>query len=85
VPKRKSQAITPGDRPIKEGHMISRIGVGMVRLRVIATEEEDDARILAHRKKRREEMLAEAVDNPRPHPTMLASWWRARRSIVVGR
>jgi hypothetical protein len=55
----------------------------MVRLRIIRTEEEDDARILAFRKQRREELLAEAAANPKPRQSFMMNWFRGRRTITI--
>jgi len=60
------------------------IGTGMVRMRIVRTEEEDAARILAFRKQRREELLAEARENPKPKVAGgMATWFRGRRTIVI--
>lgn len=59
------------------------IGTEMVRRRVIAIEDADDARILALRKERREKMLAEAAANPKPRLREM-TWFRGRRTIVIG-
>jgi len=60
--------------------MRSDLGLKMVRLRVVATEEKDAARILALRKARREKLLAEAASNPKP-PGFIVTWFRGRRTI----
>jgi hypothetical protein len=63
--------------------MTTNLGTNMVRLRVIHTEEEDDARILAFRKKRREELLAEAAANPKPRSSFMENFFRGRRTITI--
>ena len=55
----------------------------MVRLRVARSEAEDDARILAERKARREKLLAEAARNPKPPGSFIVSWFRGQRTVVV--
>ncbi len=55
------------------------IGTEMVRRRVIAAEEADDARILALRKERREKM---ATEEKPPRPSFLARF-RGRRTLVI--
>lgn len=59
------------------------IGTEMVRQRVIAVEDADDARILALRKARREELLKEARENPKPRRSFMATWFRGRRTITI--
>ena len=63
--------------------MRSDLGTKMVRLRVARSEAEDDARILAYRKQRREELLAEAATNPKPRQSFMATWFRGRRTITI--
>jgi hypothetical protein len=58
------------------------IGIGMVRRRVIAVEDADDARILAERKARREEKIAEGAENPQPLPSFL-SRFNGRRTLAI--
>lgn len=62
--------------------MNADLGMKMVRLRVARSEAEDDARILAERKKRREVLLEEARRNPKP-PSFIVSWFRGRRTVVA--
>ncbi len=59
------------------------IGTEMVRQRVIAVEAADDARILALRKARREKLLKEARENPKPSQSFMATWFRGRRTITI--
>ena len=63
--------------------MTTHLGTNMVRLRVIQSEEADEARILEFRKKRREELLQEAAANPRPRPSFMLNWFRGRRTITI--
>lgn len=63
--------------------MTTHLYTHMVRLRIIRTEEEDDARILAFRKQRREELLAEAAANPKPRQSFMMNWFRGRRTITI--
>ena len=58
------------------------LGLGMVRKRVLEAEEADDARILKLRKKRREELLAEARRSPKP-PCFIVTWFRGGRTIAA--
>lgn len=58
--------------------MILDLELKMVRVRVISKEQEDDARILAERKARREKFLAEAKPKG---PHFLVSWFRGIRTI----
>jgi hypothetical protein len=57
--------------------MKADLGTKMVRLRVARSEAEDDARILAERKARRERLLEQAHKNPRP-PGFVLTWFRGR-------
>jgi hypothetical protein len=66
-----------------EGGMSLDLGTKMVRRRVSAAEEQDDARILAERKARRERLLEQARQNPEPLGSFIISWFRDRRTIVV--
>jgi len=59
------------------------LGMKMVRLRVSAAEAKDDARILELRKKRREELLAEAREDTRPRGSFVVTWFRGRRTIAA--
>lgn len=63
--------------------MTTHLGTNMVRLRVIQSEEADDARIIELRKKRREELLAEARENPKPRSSFMVNWWRGRSVITI--
>lgn len=59
------------------------LGLRMVRKRVSAAEEQDDVRILELRKARREELLAQARENPMPRSSFIATWFRGRRTIAT--
>ena len=59
------------------------IGTEMVRRRVIEVEDADDVRILAFRKKRREELLAEARENPKPRSSFMLNWFCGKRTITI--
>jgi hypothetical protein len=58
------------------------LGTEMVRLRVIEADEERDRRILDERKARREVLLAQAAENPKPR-LRETTWFRGRRTIVI--
>jgi hypothetical protein len=62
--------------------MKTDLGVAMVRLRIATTEEKEGALLLEKRKARREELLAEARENPKP-PCFVATWFRTRRTIAT--
>jgi len=63
--------------------MTTNLCINMVRLRVIAAEDADAARILELRKKRREELLEKARENPKLCTSFMVNWYRRRRIITI--
>jgi hypothetical protein len=63
--------------------MKTDLGAAMVRLRIATTEEKEGALLLEKRKARREELLAEARENPKPRGSFVVTWFRTRRTILT--
>lgn len=63
--------------------MAVELGTSMVRVRISEAEDKEAARILEMRRARREELLAQARENPKPRRSFIITWFRGRRTIAA--